>query len=233
MVLAWWIDILHSRNRYSFHVRYLEKFSHLHKTLNAACAHTANLSCLPFLHHHSSLLLMHQPRAQFLSFFSSFRFLYFLLWSSASSEDLEERGSDFGTLMGLLWLVVFRLCAEPGVKLGSSVRGNLSTAHWFQAVFPAICSLDGRPSFQVLLKPSWLCHRKNRHLKTQGPRHRWGTEAPKGQRIFVKIWMYRAFKNKTKQPLSTLLTQENVENLAEGGNEFRISLVLPASDLHW
>lgn len=46
MVLAWWIDILHSRNRYSFHVRYLEKFSHLHKTFNAACAHTANLFVL-------------------------------------------------------------------------------------------------------------------------------------------------------------------------------------------
>lgn len=42
----------------------------------------------------------------------------------------------------------------------------------------------------------------------------------------------RSFKGKTKQPLNTLLAHENVENLAEGGNEFRISLVLPASDLH-
>lgn len=47
-----------------------------------------------------------------------------------------------------------------------------------------------------------------------------------GPRLFLKMWMYRSFDNKTT--LNTLLAHENVDNLAEGGNEFRISLVLPA-----
>lgn len=94
-------------------------------------------------------------------------------------------------------------------------------------------SAAGQPPGSKCLAGPQLCHEKSRHLKTQGQgalqRKR---EPPRGAKDILKDVNVQVLQKQNKTTLHTFLAHENVENLAEGGNEFRISLVLPASDLH-
>lgn len=57
-------------------------------------------------------------------------------------------------------------------------------------------------------------------------------EAPEGVKDILKDVNVQILQKQNQTTLNTFLADENVENFAEGGSEFRISLVLPASDLH-
>lgn len=227
--------LCHLRNNYFYQYfsqsDYLEDVSRLHKTFKFAHAQTRILSFLPFPSLYQVTMLL-PNQCPYLTTLLLHQSADSLSWSAASPEDLEVRGSDYGTLRGFLWLLVLRLYGEPGVKLGSGGRSNSSTAQWFRLHFQPCAAWTAA----YLWKSSWSpadCAMERTNTGTHRLRSRKGREAPVGQRTFLRTWMHSSFKGKAKQPLNTLRAHENVENLAKGRNRFRISLVLPAPDLYW
>lgn len=159
MITAYWIDILQMRNQRFSHMCYLENFSHLYKTTIRPSTH-------------SKLVFLPVPHPSQFTLFLSIQgtVSHHMAVTSAYCIPIcfprrsRNKASDDGTLTQFPWLVVLRLCSEPGVKLGSGVRSHSSTPHWWRAKFPTICSLDCRPSLsKSSWSPNWWCHRKSKH----------------------------------------------------------------------